>query len=36
MTEEQLKEQFQKIEDNFNNAVISNSVVEIKKCITSD
>ena len=36
MTEEQLKKQFQKIEDNFNKAVISNSVDEIKKCITSD
>jgi ketosteroid isomerase-like protein len=36
MTEEQLLEQFQKIEDNFNNAVISNRVDEIKKCITSD
>lgn len=36
MTEEQLKEVFQKIEDNFNLAVISNSVDEIKKCITSD
>ena len=36
MTEEQLKKQFQEIEDNFNEAVISNSVDEIKKCITSD
>jgi ketosteroid isomerase-like protein len=36
MTEEQLLEQFQKIEDNFNNAVISNRVDEIKKCITRD
>lgn len=36
MTEEQLKKQFQEIEDNFNLAVISNSVDEIKKCITSD
>ena len=36
MTEEQLKKQFQEIEDNFNVAVISNSVDEIKKCITSD
>ena len=36
MTEEQLKTQFQQIEDNFNKAVISNSVNEIKKCITSD
>ncbi len=36
MTEEQLKQHFQKIEDNFNQAVISNSVEEIKKCITGD
>jgi hypothetical protein len=36
MTEEELKKQFQVIEDNFNMAVISNSVDEIKKCITSD
>jgi len=36
MTEEQLKKQFQEIEDNFNAAVISNRVDEIKKCITSD
>ena len=36
MTEEQLKNQFQVVEDNFNVAVISNSVDEIKKCVTSD
>lgn len=36
MTDEQLKNKFQKIEDNFNSAVISNSVEEIKKCITID
>ena len=36
MTEEQLKQQFQEIEDNFNMAVITNSIDEIKKCITSD
>ena len=36
MTEEQFKIQFQQIEDNFNKAVISNSVDEIKKCVTSD
>ena len=36
MTEEQLKQQFQQIEDNFNVAVISNSVDVIKKYITSD
>ncbi len=36
MTEEQLKKQFQQIEDNFNAAVVSNSVEQIKNCITSD
>jgi len=36
MTEEQLKNQFQVVEDNFNVAIISNSVDEIKKCVTSD
>lgn len=36
MTAEQLKKQFQQIEDNFNAAVVSNRVEEIKKCITSD
>ena len=36
MTEVQLKKQFQQIEDNFNSAVISNKVDEIKKCITAD
>jgi hypothetical protein len=36
MTEEHLIKQFQQIEDNFNVAVISNSVDEIKRCITSD
>lgn len=36
MTEEHLKKQFQEIEDNFNKAVISNSIDEIKKCITGD
>ncbi|MBZ0198591.1 MAG: nuclear transport factor 2 family protein [Ignavibacteriaceae bacterium] len=36
MTEEQLKKQFQQIEENFNKAVISDKVEEIKKCITSD
>jgi len=36
MTEEQLRKYFQQIEDNFNGAVISNKVDEIKKCITSD
>lgn len=36
MVETELKDFFQKIEDNFNEAVISNKVEEIKKCITSD
>ncbi|MHB8929247.1 MAG: nuclear transport factor 2 family protein [Melioribacteraceae bacterium] len=36
MTQEQLKKQFQEIEDNFNKAVITNDINEIKKCITSD
>ncbi len=36
MTNEQLIQQFQKIEDDFNVAVISNRVDEIKKCVTSD
>jgi len=36
MTEEQLMKKFQQIEDNFNAAVISNSIDEIKKCVTSD
>lgn len=36
MTAENIKEQFQQIEDNFNAAVITNNVEEIKKCITED
>ena len=36
MTEDQLKKQFQQIEDNFNKAATSNDVYEIKKCITND
>ena len=36
MREEELKRYFQKIEDNFNQAVISNNVTEIKKCISAD
>lgn len=36
MTNEQLISEFQKIEDNFNTAVISNKVDEIKKCVTED
>jgi ketosteroid isomerase-like protein len=36
MTNDQLIQTFQDIEDNFNNAVISDNVDEIKKCVTSD
>jgi hypothetical protein len=36
MKDEQLVLEFQKIEDNFNDAVISNKVNEIKKCVTED
>lgn len=36
MTEDQLIITFQQIEDNFNRAVISNQVDEIKRCITPD
>lgn len=36
MTEAQFTNQFQVLEDNFNKAVISNDIREIKKCITSD
>lgn len=36
MREEQLIQQFQQIENNFNRAIISNDVEEIKKCITND
>ncbi len=36
MTNEQLISEFQSIEDNFNTAVISNKVDEIKKCVTKD
>ena len=35
MKDEQISE-FQKIEDQFNNAIISNNIDEIKKCITED
>lgn len=35
-TDEQLISAFQQIEDNFNKAVISNRVDEIKKCVTED
>ena len=36
MKDEQLISAFQKIEDNFNRAVVSNKVDEIKKCVTED
>jgi len=36
MTDELLISEFQKIEENFNKAVISNKVDEIKKCVTQD
>lgn len=36
MTNEQLLNHFQQIEDAFNVAVISNDINEIKKCITND
>lgn len=36
MTEEQLVSAFQKIEDRFNQAIISNKVDEIRKCVTAD
>lgn len=36
MTDTQLKQKFQKISDSFNEAVVSNNVDEIKKCITED
>ncbi|MCB0741844.1 MAG: nuclear transport factor 2 family protein [Chitinophagaceae bacterium] len=36
MTEKELKAYFHQIEENFNRAVVSNSVNEIKKCITKD
>ena len=36
MKDEQLISEFQQIEDNFNKAVISNKVDEIKKCVTED
>ena len=36
MKDESLKQQFQIIEDNFNKAVISNNIDEIKKCISED
>lgn len=36
MTNQNWKEYFHKIEKNFNQAVISNDVAEIKKCVTED
>lgn len=36
MTEIELKNKFQEIEDDFNKAVVSNDIEEIRKCITSD
>ena len=36
MTDEQLISEFQVIENSFNEAVISNKVEEIKKCITNE
>jgi ketosteroid isomerase-like protein len=36
MTEETLKNSFQKIEDTFNKAVVTNRVEEIKKCVSKD
>lgn len=36
MTEEQLVKQFLEIENRFNQAVISNDIDEIKKCISDD
>lgn len=36
MTDQQLKEEFQQIEDNFNKAIISNDIEEIKKYISDD
>ena len=36
MTDEELRIYFQEIENNFNNAVISNDPAQIRKCITPD
>lgn len=36
MNEIDLKKEFQYIEDNFNRAVVTNDISEIKKCITND
>jgi ketosteroid isomerase-like protein len=36
MNDKELIIKFQKIEDEFNKAVVSNDVAEIKKCITSE
>lgn len=36
MTDEQIISDFQEIEDNFNRAVVSNKIEEIKMCVTKD
>lgn len=36
MNEPDLISEFQHVEDNFNRAVVTNDISEIKKCITSD
>jgi ketosteroid isomerase-like protein len=36
MIDDQLIQTFQDIEDNFNNAVISDNMEDIKKCVTAD
>lgn len=36
MIEHELATYFQKVEDNFNNAIVSNNIEEIKKCISDD
>jgi Domain of unknown function (DUF4440) len=36
MSEEQLIKLFQEIEDEFNKAVVSNNIIEIKKCVSAD
>lgn len=36
MNETDLIKEFQHVEDNFNRAVVTNDIAEIKKCITSD
>lgn len=36
MTEEQLIQEFKTVENTFNEAVVSNNIKEISKCISSD